>query len=207
TVTALNDPPVARDDAAATANATAVTINVLANDADPEGTALSVETFSQGANGAVTRSGNNLVYTPTGTFSGTDSFTYTAQDAGGATSNAATVSVSVAAPSVSVDLDISRMTVSSRVRLSRNQSVGITVQVNNGGRQNSSRTATVTGSMNGVEVYRQSLQVSDPVGGKTTNFTFPNFQPTITGTINWRCEIIDDDPDVDVATAVTDVQP
>jgi hypothetical protein len=205
TVRAQNDPPVARDDAAATAFQTPVTINVLANDSDPEGSALTVATFTQGASGGVARSGNSLVYTPNTGFSGTDSFTYTVSD-GTATSNAATVTVTVAAPAAQVDLDINRLTVTGTVRLARNQQVGITMRVQNGGTVNGARTATVTGTMNGVEVYRQSVQVSDPVGGGSTNFAFPSYLPTQAGVINWRAEIFDDNPDPDVATATTNVQ-
>jgi hypothetical protein len=206
TVVAVNDAPVARNDSAATAFETPVIINVLANDSDPEGSALTVASVGTPANGTAVNNGSSITYTPNTGFSGIDSFTYVARDADGALSNSATVTVSVAAPAQVVDLDINRLAVTNNVRLARNQQVGITLRVQNGGSVDAPRTATVTGTMNGVEVYRQSRQVSDPVGGGFTNWSFPSFTPTTTGTINWRAEIFDDNPDVDVATATTTVQ-
>ncbi|MEB4591017.1 Ig-like domain-containing protein [Candidatus Thiothrix sp. Deng01] len=92
-----NTPPIATDDSASTAYQTPVTIsNVLANDSDPDGDTLSVTANTNPANGAVTRSGNSLTYTPNNGFSGADTFTYTVSDGKGGTSSA-TVTVTVAA--------------------------------------------------------------------------------------------------------------
>lgn len=95
TVSPVNaNSPIAANDNATTSCATPVTLNVLANDTDPNGDALTINSFSQGANGSVTQVGNNLVYTPTGCFSGTDSFTYVVTDPAGNTATA-TVNVTV----------------------------------------------------------------------------------------------------------------
>jgi hypothetical protein len=94
TVIAVNDPPVADDDSATTQEATAVTIDVLANDSDVDGDILSVYSVTQGGSGSVTNNGTSVTYTPDLGFTGTDSFTYTAYD-GMANSNVATVSVTV----------------------------------------------------------------------------------------------------------------
>ena len=51
----------------------------------------------------------------------------------------------------------------------------------------------------------RSLQVSDPVGGGTTQFAIPTFTPSATGNISWRFGIFDDNPDLDVATGTTSV--
>lgn len=76
---------------------TAVTIHVLANDYDPDGDALSIDWFIQGAAGTVADSGNGtLTYTPTGVEPGSDSFTYTISDGNGGTASA-TVTVDVLA--------------------------------------------------------------------------------------------------------------
>ena len=72
----MDDPPVAVDDTATTPQNTAVTINVLANDSDPDGDALSVISFTQPSNGAVTLNGTTMTYTPAAPFTGIDSFTY-----------------------------------------------------------------------------------------------------------------------------------
>lgn len=63
-----------------------LTISVLANDSDPDGDAFTMDSFTQGANGVVTRVGDTLVYTPGKSFAGTDTFTYTLSDSNAATS-------------------------------------------------------------------------------------------------------------------------
>jgi len=93
-VNAVNDPPVASDDEAATDEDAAVTIDVLANDTDIEGDALTVAQLTQPAHGiAFAGPGNSVTYSPDPDFHGTDSFTYTASD--GAGTDTATVTVTV----------------------------------------------------------------------------------------------------------------
>jgi ELWxxDGT repeat protein len=97
---AANIPPVAGNDSASSVNDAAVTINVLANDTDADGSIdpTSVQIVSQPAHGvvSVTQSGS-VVYTPVAGYSGADSFTYSVKDNQGATSNVATVTVTVTA--------------------------------------------------------------------------------------------------------------
>ena len=90
--TSVNDAPVALDDSAVTDEDTPVTINVVANDTDAEGSALTVSTVTQGTNGTVTFAGGSVTYTPNAHFNGSDSFTYTAFDG---TLNSNTVAVTV----------------------------------------------------------------------------------------------------------------
>ncbi len=95
-VTPVNDPPVANDDPAVTNQNKAVTINILGNDTDEEGGALSVNGLTQPANGTVVPNANKTVkYTPKKNFAGQDTFTYTAKDPSNAVSNVATVTVTV----------------------------------------------------------------------------------------------------------------
>ncbi|MHA7901410.1 MAG: malectin domain-containing carbohydrate-binding protein, partial [Henriciella sp.] len=95
---AVNDPPVANDDGAGTDINVAVAVDVLANDTDPEDDALTVDNFSQGANGAVVDLGNGVLeYTPNADFVGSDSFSYTISDVEGLESTA-TVNVTVTDP-------------------------------------------------------------------------------------------------------------
>ena len=92
--TDCNEPPVAIDDDAVTEEGTAVTIDVLANDSDPDGDDLSVSSASDPANGTTTVNADNTVtYTPDAGFVGTDTFTYTAFD--GEWEDTATVTVTV----------------------------------------------------------------------------------------------------------------
>ncbi|OQY22801.1 MAG: hypothetical protein B6I35_05225, partial [Anaerolineaceae bacterium 4572_32.2] len=98
TVNPVNDAPDAVDDTAETSEDTAVNIDVLANDSDPEGDSLTIDSVTQPNHGTVTVTvtvnGDDVVYTPDANYNGDDSFTYTISDgAGGADS--ATVSVTV----------------------------------------------------------------------------------------------------------------
>jgi hypothetical protein len=92
---AVNAAPTAVDDAATTPRNTAVSVNVLANDSDPDGDALAVSAVTQAGNGSVTNDGaGQVTYRPSSTFVGTDSFTYTLRDSHGATASA-TVRITV----------------------------------------------------------------------------------------------------------------
>jgi hypothetical protein len=94
---ALAAAPAAQNDSL-TASPTGVR-DVLANDSDPDGNALSVSANSNPPHGSATCSSlGACLYTADGGFTGSDSFTYTARDTTGATSTA-TVSVDVVASS------------------------------------------------------------------------------------------------------------
>ena len=82
----------------ATANfQTPVTINVLANDTDPDGGALTLVSATQPATGGSTAvQGSAVVFTPAPAFSGPSTFSYTVADPQGATGTA-TVAVTVSA--------------------------------------------------------------------------------------------------------------
>jgi len=97
TVTAVNDAPVAVDDTDSTTVNIAKVIDVLANDTDVDGDALTVTGVTNGTNGAVTNNGSSVTYTPNPGFVGQDSFTYTVNDRadGSGLSDTATVTVDV----------------------------------------------------------------------------------------------------------------
>ena len=80
TVEAVNDPVLAVDDAAATAEDTALSVPVVANDEDADGDVLFVTDVGLAANGTVTFSGGAVIYTPNANFHGTDTFEYTVSD-------------------------------------------------------------------------------------------------------------------------------
>ncbi len=95
---AANQPPKAVNDTATTTAGKAVTVNVLANDSDPDSDTLSVTANTNPANGTVTRSGGNITYTPKAGFTGTDTFTYTISDGkGGTATGTVTITVNAAA--------------------------------------------------------------------------------------------------------------
>ncbi|QAB14303.1 cadherin-like domain-containing protein [Hydrogenovibrio thermophilus] len=98
TVTPDNDMPVAVDDSASTTEDTALTISaadMLSNDSDIDGDTLSIDSFTQPANGTLVDNGDGTFsYTPNADYNGTDSFTYTVSDGNGGT-DTATVNLTV----------------------------------------------------------------------------------------------------------------
>jgi len=92
----LNHPPVAVDDTATTSQNTSITIRVLDNDHDVDGHTLAVDSVGPAGNGSVANNGNDVTYTPSANFAGTDSFDYTISDGNGST-DTATVTVTVEA--------------------------------------------------------------------------------------------------------------
>lgn len=92
TVNPVNDAPVAADDAAQTAQGTAVNIAVLDNDIDVDGDVLTVIDTTGG--NAVIEADQSVTYTPIAGFTGNDTFDYTLSDPDGLTA-IATVTVEV----------------------------------------------------------------------------------------------------------------
>ena len=90
----INRAPAAANDAYTVDCTAPVTFNVLANDSDPDGDALTITSVSTPSKGTVAISGGRIVYTPSATSCGgaTDSFTYSISDGKGGT---ATASVAV----------------------------------------------------------------------------------------------------------------
>ena len=87
--------PDANDDTGVTTVSTAVVVDVLANDTDPQSDPLTIVALSTPSNGMATDNGDGTVtYTPTAGFIGTDTFTYTVADPDGNT-DTATVTVTV----------------------------------------------------------------------------------------------------------------
>ncbi|MCP4304949.1 MAG: hypothetical protein GY788_08775, partial [bacterium] len=70
--------------------------DLLANDSDPDGDALSFVSITPPGNGALTNSGGSLTYTPNSGFLGNDAFTYTVSD--GVNTASANVIVTVTEP-------------------------------------------------------------------------------------------------------------
>ena len=89
-----NQPPVANADTAVTDEDTAIVVDVLANDTDPDTDPLDVTAVTQGTNGSVVINGDGTVtYTPDANFFGTDSFSYDVTD--GTETVSSTVDVTV----------------------------------------------------------------------------------------------------------------
>src|SRR5439155_1195621 len=94
TITAVNDAPVAADQAVTTAEDTAKAIVLTARDA--EGDPLTYAIVAGPAHGALSGVAPNITYTPAANYNGADSFTFKAND-GTVDSSAATVSLTITA--------------------------------------------------------------------------------------------------------------
>jgi hypothetical protein len=82
-IVAPNNPPAAVDDSVTTVGT--VTIDVIANETDPDPDLLTVTAVVQPADGSVVDNGNETVtYVPDARFVGTDTFMYTVCDPSGA---------------------------------------------------------------------------------------------------------------------------
>jgi hypothetical protein len=106
-----NQKPVANPDSATSNSSQALTINVLANDTDPDGNLpLKVVELNQpdSGKGSVSTDGLRVVYTPPAIVpeAFTATFTYRASDAKDAKSDPATVSVSVTAAAANETLAV-----------------------------------------------------------------------------------------------------
>ena len=100
TQSSTNLPPVANNVAATTQQGQAVTIDVTANDSDPDGDPLTVTAVTQPAHGSTSiLSASTVRYTPEPGFHGTDTFGYQIGDGRGGTATAqVAVTVSPTAP-------------------------------------------------------------------------------------------------------------
>jgi hypothetical protein len=87
TVNSVNDNPVAVDDSATTDEDTSVTIDVVANDTDVDGDAVTLAAVSNPVNGSVVINAGQAVFSPAANFHGTGSFDYSVSDGHGGTAN------------------------------------------------------------------------------------------------------------------------
>ncbi|MFP6807890.1 MAG: cadherin-like domain-containing protein [Pseudomonadales bacterium] len=100
TINAVNDAPVAADDAISILMDTSVDLLVIENDTDvdDDNTSLTIQLLGGPVNGSIAVSPAGIVsYQPNAGFTGQDSFTYQAVDSSGALSNIAAVTVNVLA--------------------------------------------------------------------------------------------------------------
>jgi YD repeat-containing protein len=91
-----NQTPTAVADSISTMENTAVTFDPRTNDYDVDGDTLTISAAANGSHGTVgiNGGGTSVTYTPTNGYSGSDSFSYTISDPGGATATT-TVAVTV----------------------------------------------------------------------------------------------------------------
>ncbi|WP_010605258.1 Ig-like domain-containing protein [Pseudoalteromonas maricaloris] len=94
---AIEDAPTAVNDTLTTLEDASNSVNVLANDSDPENNmvASSVTIKTQPTKGQLSVTNGVVTFTPTANENGSDSFTYTVKDSTLAESNEATVSITI----------------------------------------------------------------------------------------------------------------
>ncbi len=89
-----NQNPIANNDTASTTAGVPVTVNVLANDSDPNGDSLFITSVGNIVGGTAVISGSSVIFTPAAGFSGNASFSYSISDGhGGAASATANITV------------------------------------------------------------------------------------------------------------------
>ncbi|MGH9008692.1 MAG: Ig-like domain-containing protein, partial [Acidimicrobiia bacterium] len=79
------EPPLASNDAVAMDEDGTAVVDVLANDRDPDGGALSILSVAPALHGSATVVDGRITYRPTFNYSGTDTFSYTVIDSNGLT--------------------------------------------------------------------------------------------------------------------------
>lgn len=119
-----NQLPVAADDVfTVEIDSSDNSLDVLANDSDPDGDELTITSATQPNNGEVAIAGDAILYTPAAGFVGTDTFSYTIDDGFGGQATAS-VTVNVVSPNLPPEAnDVVASTL-------RNQAVDIDVLAN-----------------------------------------------------------------------------
>jgi sugar lactone lactonase YvrE len=82
----VNSPPTAMPDLIVTTVGNPRSVDVIRNDSDPEGDALTVVSATPGERGTTTVTSQGITYSPAGGFVGADRFTYIVRDSNGSTS-------------------------------------------------------------------------------------------------------------------------
>uniref|UniRef100_UPI00355C2143 Ig-like domain-containing protein n=1 Tax=Ruegeria jejuensis TaxID=3233338 RepID=UPI00355C2143 len=214
TVAPTPDAPVAQDDATSGEQDGPIQIDVLANDSDADGDALSIDiSGSTPANGSVSVSNGQIVYTPDPGFVGEDSFTYAASD--GTASNTATVTVTVyetnAAPVAAPDA----------ATTNEDQAVAIDLLANDSDANGDALSVTALtsafddpGTAGVVETEHGSVTLANGIATYTPDadfngvdsfgYTLSDTKESSAGTVSVTVDAVNDAPDAQDDTATTD---
>ncbi|MCG7516306.1 tandem-95 repeat protein, partial [Vibrio sp. MMH1-50] len=202
-VNPVNDAPVAVNDAVSTDEDTAVTIDVLANDSDPENDQLTITNASVPAEqGTVTIVDGKLVFTPAENFNGDATISYTISD--GQLTDDATVAVTVN------PVNDAPVAVDDTVTTDEDTAVTIDVLANDSDPENDQLTitnASVPAEQGTVAIVDGKL-VFTPAenfnGDATISYTISDGQLTDDTTVAVTVNPVNDAPTIDV-TAVDSV--
>ncbi|HDM8187498.1 TPA: tandem-95 repeat protein, partial [Vibrio harveyi] len=203
TVNPVNDAPVAVNDTVATDEDTAVTIDVLANDSDPENDQLTITNASVPAEqGTVAIVDGKLVFTPAENFNGDATISYTISD--GQLTDDSTVAVTVN------PVNDAPVAVNDTVATDEDTTVTIDVLANDSDPENDQLTITNAS----VPVEQGTVAIVDgklvftPAenfnGDATISYTISDGQLTNDATVAVTVNPVNDAPTIDV-TAVDSV--
>jgi hypothetical protein len=199
-VTAVNDPPRITSNAVTVASV-GVAYSYDVNATDPDAGTVLTYALTQFPAGMTINATTGLIqWTPAAV--GNQVVTVQVTDNGAPQLSASqTFTIAVAG---AIDYDIASFPVNGQRRVG--QLLTPVVRVRNAATGQQLRTARVTGTRNGVQLYNRTLQVS-AAPGQTVPVSFPSYRPTQTGTIIWRATIADDNPDVDFRRTDTVINP
>ncbi len=186
-IAAVNDAPVANDDSATTDEDTAVTIDVLANDTDPDGDTLGINSTSTPSKGSASVSNDEITYTPDADENGSDSFDYTVSD--GNLTATATVTVTINPVNDAPDAQDDTATAS--------ENTTITIDV----LDNDTDVDGDTLSVSAIDTDDTDGTVSDNQDG-TVDYTAPD----TTGTDTFAYTVSDGNGGTDTATVTVTIQ-
>ena len=111
----------------------------------------------------------------------------------------------VTPPSGTFNLNIVYFWVTDEVELKEPKPIRFWLVVKNTTQVEGQGIATLVGVQNGVEFYRRSITVTDPVGGGYSSFKFPDATAMVEGKIIWTLTLVDN-TNTDVRTRTTKVE-
>lgn len=184
TITPVNDAPTPTDNSYSTTGGQAVSGNAITDapaDSDREGDALHVSVWGTPTNGILTVKNTNgaFTYSPTGTFTGTDTFQYTLSDDGALEDNA-TVTITVGAALVP-DINVKASDGSSLADGTTTVSVAQGTDFGSIGVSGGAVTHTFTLENTGTAPLESTISCSD-----TQNYALQELTSPLTGTTTFQ---------------------
>lgn len=202
--TGANSPPTAFDDNYQTISGTTVlTGNVLDNDTDPDGNALSVSGFNQSANGQVVNNANGTFsFTPSAGFTGFAVFGYQVSDGRGGTDTAQVVIQVAEAPSGGGG---GGSGTAPTAEAGANQTVNEATSVSLSGAGSSDTDGTIASYQWSQINTENNVTLNNPAS-VNTSFTAPAVPAGQSVTLIFELQVTDNDGlnDTDIVTVVVD---
>jgi hypothetical protein len=203
-----NAAPTPNNDSITVYQGVALTFDPRVNDLDPDYDPLTITGKTNGTHGTVTYTSTSLTYTPTGTYHGSDSFTYTVSDGNSHTTNA-TVSVTV----------VNRPPTPGNDTIASLNGAAVTFDPRGNDGDPESDTLTITGKTNGAHgtvTYTSTSLTYTPTAGYygTDTFTYTvsdgqgnTATATVTATMTGTPTAVNDSWDLIVTYVGTPIDP